>query len=284
MDRYADYDGWASLYNETLGPQHAAEVLPILERLWLGGLTPECALLDLCCGTGQLAAALTQRRYRVTGLDGSELMLDFARTNAPQAEFVLADARSFHFSNEFAGVYCTGAALNHIGSLEELRAVFQRVVKVLRAGGSFILEMNTAEYMRLHWHGQPTIGGIIGPHAWISHASFDTARRNGRFTLDLFRDPQPERARHQWAPLRSVMQRMANGALSRGLLLWILERYDRFQPTWKHSRLTYDVYGYGVTEIAQAARRAGFRRVEVQDAHGAPYSAPGGATWFVCLK
>ena len=66
MDRYADYDPFAEVYNRYWGG-FATRVLPVLDRLLLDGLPPGSLLLDLCCGTGQLAEALTERGYRVVG-------------------------------------------------------------------------------------------------------------------------------------------------------------------------------------------------------------------------
>ena len=37
------------------------------------------SVLDLCCGTGQLAVHFLDRGYRVTGIDSSENMLYYAR-------------------------------------------------------------------------------------------------------------------------------------------------------------------------------------------------------------
>ena len=74
-----------------------AKAMPALDRLALSHLPRRARILDLCCGTGWLSAALGRRGFRVTGLYGSEDMLRFARANASQAAFVAADARRFHF-------------------------------------------------------------------------------------------------------------------------------------------------------------------------------------------
>jgi ubiquinone/menaquinone biosynthesis C-methylase UbiE len=58
-------------------------------------------MLDLCCGTGQLARFFLERGFTVTGLDLSEPMLAMARKNAGDyltlgaATFVQADASHF---------------------------------------------------------------------------------------------------------------------------------------------------------------------------------------------
>ena len=58
-------------------------------------------LLDVCCGTGQLAVHFLERGYKVTGLDLSDEMLHYARQNAAsyvergRARFVQGDAADF---------------------------------------------------------------------------------------------------------------------------------------------------------------------------------------------
>src|SRR3989304_4826542 len=87
-DRYADYDSFAWFYNRYWGDLFAGRFLVAIEQLVLSHLPSQARLLDLCCGTGQLAKVLADQGFRVTGVDGSAGMLGFARANAPGGEFV----------------------------------------------------------------------------------------------------------------------------------------------------------------------------------------------------
>ena len=62
MDTYADYDPFADAYNRHWGG-FATRMLPVLDRLILSDLEEGSLVLDLCCGTGQLASALTERGH-----------------------------------------------------------------------------------------------------------------------------------------------------------------------------------------------------------------------------
>ena len=117
----------------------------------LRALAPDARLLDLCCGTGQLAQVLTSRGYQVTGLDGSEDMLRYARQNAPDAEFVLADARTFSLPPVFDGVLSVFDSLNHVLSLAELTSVFTNVHAALKGGGVLVFDLNMEEGFRWRW-------------------------------------------------------------------------------------------------------------------------------------
>src|SRR5262245_42357285 len=128
---FSDYDRFAWFYNRYWGDEFSRPALSIFNILLFPHLPPGCRVLDLCCGTGQIAAGLVARGYRVTGLDGSEAMLKFARENAPEGEFIRSDARSFALPKIFHGVISAFDSLNHLMKSEELIAVFRNVHEVL---------------------------------------------------------------------------------------------------------------------------------------------------------
>jgi len=74
MPTYSDYDPFAWVYNKHWGDSFTQHALPVLEKLVLPHLPAKARILDLCCGTGQLAQVLIERGYQVTVLDGSEVV------------------------------------------------------------------------------------------------------------------------------------------------------------------------------------------------------------------
>jgi SAM-dependent methyltransferase len=115
-------------------------------------------VLDLCCGTGQLALHFLDRGYEVTGLDLSEAMLEYARANnavyviAGQAQFVHANAADFTLPDRFGLVVSTYDALNHLPDFAALQGCFRSVYQVLEEEGIFIFDLNTLEGLR-RWTG-----------------------------------------------------------------------------------------------------------------------------------
>jgi ubiquinone/menaquinone biosynthesis C-methylase UbiE len=104
MKIYSAYDPFAWIYNKHWGNTFLPVVLPILDNLVLTKLPENARILDLCCGTGQMARKLTALGYRVTGIDGSPEMLSYARENAPGVELLQADARSFQLPHKYHAV------------------------------------------------------------------------------------------------------------------------------------------------------------------------------------
>jgi ubiquinone/menaquinone biosynthesis C-methylase UbiE len=159
-------------------------VLPLVERLVLAKMPSGAAILDLCCGTGQLAAALTKRGFRVTGVDGSEEMLGYARHNAPGAEFHLADARSFVLGDRFDAAISTYDSLNHLMTIDDLTKAFVQTARVLKPGAPFLFDLNMDTGYRERWCGSFSV--VEPDHVVAVRSSYDAEQRCGRFDLTLF--------------------------------------------------------------------------------------------------
>ncbi|MFX0114928.1 MAG: class I SAM-dependent DNA methyltransferase, partial [Candidatus Hodarchaeota archaeon] len=106
-------------------------------------------ILDLCCGTGQLATHFLENGYSVLGIDLSEDMLSYARKNAAQylengqAEFRKGDATEFLLDQQFGLIISTFDSLNHLESYEAIKNCFRCVYGALLMDGFFIFDLNT---------------------------------------------------------------------------------------------------------------------------------------------
>jgi SAM-dependent methyltransferase len=183
--RYAEYDAFAWFYNRYWGQDSVRRFLPVIEKLVLPHLAPHARILDLCCGTGQLAQVLAQRGYQVTGIDGSEEMIRYARINASAVELIVEDARSFHLPEIYHAVVSVYDSLNHIMSMEELSLVFQNVQLCLLPGGLFLFDLNMAEGYKTRWRG--SFGIVEDDHVCVVRASFDEGEKVGQMAITMFR-------------------------------------------------------------------------------------------------
>lgn len=151
MRRYRDYDPFAWLYANHWGHSFHGAVQTPLQRVLIGELPHKAKVLDLCCGDGRLSAWLLEQGFAVTGLDGSEEMLAYARERAPKARFLLADVRQFELPPQFHAAVSSFDSLNHIMTAAGLHRVFDRVFHCLRAGGVFVFDLNREEAYRDSW-------------------------------------------------------------------------------------------------------------------------------------
>lgn len=95
-------------------------------------------VLDLGCGCGVPAARLLSDKFRVVGVDISDIQVRRARRLVPGARFVRADMTELTFPDEsFAAVVCL-YALIHV-PLDEQRPLLDRVYRWLAPDGRFLL-------------------------------------------------------------------------------------------------------------------------------------------------
>ncbi len=93
-------------------------------------------LLDLACGTGDLAGLAAARGARVVGLDFATAMLRRARTRVPAADLVRADAARIPLADASVDAAVCGFALRNLVAREPVLAELRRV---LRPGGRVAL-------------------------------------------------------------------------------------------------------------------------------------------------
>jgi demethylmenaquinone methyltransferase / 2-methoxy-6-polyprenyl-1,4-benzoquinol methylase len=95
-------------------------------------VSPGDAVLDACCGTGDLALAAEREGGRVTGLDFSQRMLERARRKSATVRWVRGDVLALPFE---AGSFDAVTVGFGIRNVEDLEAGLRELARVLRPGG-----------------------------------------------------------------------------------------------------------------------------------------------------
>ena len=283
--RYTEYDTWAWLYNETMGPEYGRAQLKFLQRALLPDLPPDATILDLCCGTGQLIQPLIKAGYRVTGLDGSEGMLAYARQNAPQATYLLEDARSFHLPEQFDGAFSTSASLNHIMTLDDLTQVFRNVHQALRPNGLFAFDLNHPVQMQKWWRKRIVEGEIGSRYAWKLTPEYQPDCSEGAFHVAIFPAKPPASLIGQLIqPFKTLLYRILSLRRLTRFRLRLLAHFSELQPTWVRSHLTYRVKGHSLTDVETALQTVGFTDITLQTIDGDPTIDANHSAHFICRK
>jgi SAM-dependent methyltransferase len=104
---------------------------------------PGQRILDLACGTGTLALAITEREPAATvvGVDGDGEMLERARAKAPGVRFDEALAQDLPYEDGSFDAVVTSLFLHHLTRDLKLAALAE-VARVLRPGG----ELHVADW------------------------------------------------------------------------------------------------------------------------------------------
>lgn len=135
-------------------------------------------VLDLACGTGDIAFEFAARGHRVVGLDITHRMLQIARAKPQRFEkrvsFVTADMMALPFPDDTFDVVTTGYGLRNV---PELSAALGEIRRVLRPGGRMLsLDFNkpSTGIVRALYLGYLTIvGSVLGA---LLHRDPDTYR------------------------------------------------------------------------------------------------------------
>jgi SAM-dependent methyltransferase len=111
-------------------------------------------------------------------------MIRHARHNAPEAEFVVEDARAFHLPATFDAVVSVFDSLNHLPDEGALLQVFANVHEALTGRGLFFFDINMDEGFRCSWNEQ--YSGVEQEEAFITRAHYDPRTRIGKTLVTLF--------------------------------------------------------------------------------------------------
>ena len=186
-------------------------------------------VIDLGCGSGIWAKALTHAGYEVLGIDLSHAMLDLARKRAPEAKFKKASFLKVRLP-QCNAVTSIGECLNYQFDTHgkiEVKRLFTRIYQALRPGGVFIFDIAEPGY-------------VSGP--------------NPQRTFSQGRD---------WAILLEKEEDRKRNRLTRKMTI-----FRKVGNLYRRSEEVHNVRLYRGSEIAKELRRVGFR-VKIIHGYGA---------------
>ena len=131
------YDDLSELWALISPPEdYPEEVAGIRELFRAHGLADGASVLHLGSGGGSVDFHLKEN-YRVTGLDISRTMLEYARGVNPEVEYVEGDMRTARLGRTFDGVLVHDA-IAYVMTIEEVEQVYRTAAAHLAAGGVMV--------------------------------------------------------------------------------------------------------------------------------------------------
>ena len=171
----------------------AAEADFIQEAL---GLPLGSRILDVPCGGGRLALELSDRGYRVTGVDISAPLLGSAQEQAEarglSIDWHKGDMRQLPWAQEFDGALCFWNSFGYFdepGNADFLGAVAQ----TLKPGAPFLLDTPLLETRLPEMEAQERVWWLVGDMLALEDRSFDHVSSRVRSEWTFVRGGEVER-------------------------------------------------------------------------------------------
>lgn len=142
------YEKFAYLYDELMiDAPYDQWVSFVLRTINQYSLPLNSSLLDLGCGTGNIAIPLSKVGLKVTAVDLSEEMLFVAKekseANEASIQFFQQDMRDLEGLGQFDVVVSLCDSLNYLHDELELQKTFQNVYQHLKNQGLFIFDVHS---------------------------------------------------------------------------------------------------------------------------------------------
>src|SRR3990167_1964728 len=149
MLEYIGMEWWKTLFNkdylDTYDDVTGTEVTKLQVDFLMPFVRKEDYILDLACGQGRHTNELWERGYTVVGLDYSYELLKEARKG--QGLFKHGDMRNLPFHDAtFDTVFCMMSSFGYFENEEDHQRVVDEVYRVLKPGGTFVLDLKSPHY------------------------------------------------------------------------------------------------------------------------------------------
>ena len=184
MSQVEAYTNLAGVYDQiVVDPCHGV-IASFLDDLWSTGGDGVREVLDVCCGTGLLAAELIARGYRVAGVDASEAMLARARRRlGPDVRLVRTTLPVLGVDGAFDAAVCTLDGFNYLAPAD-LRSTLNDLALRLRSAAWLVFDVDTDAMMAFTVR-TPVVRGEQGEHRFSITSVVDARARTCDTRIDV---------------------------------------------------------------------------------------------------
>lgn len=184
MTQVEAYSRLAGIYDEIVVDPCFADWAEFIDARLRADPIAVTRVLDVCCGTGLLAAELIARGYQPTGVDASPAMLARARRLlGPDVPLIPATLPDLPLTGTFDAAVSTFDGLNYL-TLDAFRRTLAVVAERVRPGGRLIFDLHTDAMLGLAGR-TPVVEGEQDGTAFVIHNVVDRAARTCRATITV---------------------------------------------------------------------------------------------------
>ena len=192
MNEVGAYTRLAGVYDEIVVDPCYSLWAGFLDAMWKLDAQGVHTVLDVCCGTGLMAAELIERGYRVVGADASAAMLARARSLlGPDVQLIEATLPELGTAEVFDAATSNFDGLNYL-TPEDFRLSVAAVARRLRPGGWFVFDLHTDAMMTFTFDNAVVQGESDG-NEFVILSDVDQHARTCQTTIKVVhsRDGEP---------------------------------------------------------------------------------------------
>ncbi|MBM7569598.1 class I SAM-dependent DNA methyltransferase [Aquibacillus albus] len=178
-------------------------------------------MADLGCGTGEITRRLSNKGFRMIGIDYSEDMLAYAQQSTAIAQPIqwfhqdIRELQGFHH-NQLDAVISFCDVINYLTTREEIQQVFQHVNHMLKEDGLFLFDIHSLNHIEENLKGQ-TFAEIYDDisYVWLCQPGENSGEVYHDLTFFVLDDQQYERfdeTHHQRTFATQVYEDLLNQA------------------------------------------------------------------------
>jgi SAM-dependent methyltransferase len=183
------YSRLAGVYDEIVVDPCHGRWARFLDELLQSDEQGVTGVLDVCCGTGLLAAELAARGYRVVGVDASAEMLELARTRA-DTDFHQAWLPDLPVTGTFDAAVSTFDGLNYL-TPADFRLTLENIARLVRPGGWLVFDLHT-DAMLAFTAANPVVAGEQAGNRFVLTSDVDQAARTCDTTIEVLESSDGE--------------------------------------------------------------------------------------------
>lgn len=157
IDTKKNYDKIAKIYHSFRTERYPQgwfynELLEMPTTLKLLGNVKGKKILDLGCGTGIYSKLLTKKGAKIKGIDISNKMIEIARKENSNVEFIVGGIEKLPYKNNEFDIVLSALVLEHVKNWSK---ILREVNRVLKKGGLFVFSIenpviNATKGIRYH--------------------------------------------------------------------------------------------------------------------------------------
>lgn len=178
------------VYDEIINWFDDARTKSLMESEYLNlivnTIPPSSSILDLGCGTGEpIAQFFIEKGYKVTGVDGSQKMIELCKKRFPSERWIVSDMREINLPQQF-DVLLAWHSFFHL-DFDSQRTMFKIFESHIKPGG--VLAFTSGEEEVEVWSDN---GGQQLYHASLSTNEYNSLLKESSFKVLVhnIRDPE----------------------------------------------------------------------------------------------